>query len=111
MTEVQQRRRNAHYNTEEKSRNPEKSQSAGIFFKTVICMIILFCSFYFSSNVLSDGKTLGSHISQITSSHLDLSEPYKFLRKFISDKIGQVPLPDPYDSTVFNETTPTKPAN
>ena len=111
MNEIQMRRRNAHYNT--KTDEPAAQRGGGFktFVQLVLCMAILFCSIYCNSYILPYGETVGDFIDRVTTYNSDLSTPYVLLRKFVSQTIGDVPLPDAGDSSVFNETTPTKPAN
>lgn len=106
MTDIQQRRRNAHYNTDESPSQGSKKETGRVFFRIVVCMIILFFSFYCGSYTLPGGKTVSHQVSHIITYDSDFAMPFRYLRNFISRQIGQIPLPAPRDSSVFNETTP-----
>lgn len=105
MNEVSQRRRNAHYSTEDASVH---RTGVFVFFRLVICMALIFCAFYFRAYPFYRGETVTEYIRGIISHNSDISLPIGKLRSFIAEKAGPLLLPDTGDSPVFNENTPTK---
>ncbi len=107
MNDVRQQRRNAHYGKTENSPE-EKSEFIRIFIQLIICMAILAGVLYGNGYRLSHGETIGDFVRHTLSHTTNVLVPVSHLRNFVSEKFGPINIPDPGESAVFNETTPTK---
>lgn len=109
MNGINQQRRNAHYGAPPKEPD-EKKDYIKITIQLLVCMAILVFALYGNSYTLPHGETAGEFVRRTLSHNTDFSVAYGNLRSFVAKKFGTVVLPDPGESAVFNESTPTKPS-